>query len=81
MREVPIPIPPCGTVGYPLSPRQVGADLINELLTRLGGCRKTRQGCHSDPALREKNLGICGIKQIQGSFVVPMRSGLLRMTC
>jgi hypothetical protein len=29
-----MPIPPCGTVGYPLSPRQVGADLINEPLTQ-----------------------------------------------
>jgi len=32
---------------------------------------KTRQGCHSDPALREKNPGICRIKQIQRSFVAP----------
>jgi len=27
-----------------------------------------------------KNLGSCKIKQLQGSFVVPIRSGLLRMT-
>ena len=29
-----LPIPRCGTVSYPLSPRQVGADFINEFLTQ-----------------------------------------------
>jgi hypothetical protein len=28
----------------------------------------------------EKNLGSCRIKQLRGSFVVPLRAGLLRMT-
>jgi hypothetical protein len=36
----------------------------------LAGCGKTPPSCHSDPALREKNLGSCKIKQLQGSFVL-----------
>ncbi|MGO8731463.1 MAG: hypothetical protein ACLQVM_01570, partial [Terriglobia bacterium] len=34
VREISLTIPPCGTAGYVLSPRQVGADFISELLTQ-----------------------------------------------
>jgi hypothetical protein len=36
----------------------------------LAGGGKTPPSCHIDPALREKKLGSCNTKQLQGYFVL-----------